>query len=419
VAANNFLTDDIILKSSLRLLVNETVMAPLVYRDHERRFGKVGDTISLELPYRTKTAEGPTLQVQPMVDRKTPFKINRHRHFGIEFTQKDRRLSIQQFTDRYLRSGITQMANEIDRSICLTLKSAFFSTGLPGTTPGNFLAFAGSGAFQTAVAVPNDGRRRAVLNPITCAVLSDQMKGLNNSKGLDKVVPKGYRSEVYDYSLHETQNLPVHTVGNYVGSTPQVNGANQTGNSLVTNGWAAGQTVLNAGDVFKVDSCYAINPQNYENSGYLQCFVAQADVVADGAGNAVIPLAPSINDGTLTMTNDQGEVVSLRAYQNVTNAPADGATISVIGASDTTYQQNYLFHREAIGFAMIDFELPETAVIKKRVRDPKSGMSMCMTGSYDVQNFRSIYRVDSLWGAHMIYPELALRLWGASPEQLA
>ena len=90
MAANNFLTDDIILKDALRLLVNETVMAPLVYRDHERRFGKVGDTISLELPYRTKSAEGPTLEIQPMVDRKTPFKINRHRHVGLEFTQKDR-----------------------------------------------------------------------------------------------------------------------------------------------------------------------------------------------------------------------------------------------------------------------------------------------------------------------------------------
>ena len=415
---NAFLTDDIILKQALRLLINNTVMAPLVYRDHERRFGKVGDTISLELPYRTKSAEGPVLQIQPMVDQKTPFRINRHRHFGVEFTQKDRRLSLQNFSDRYLRSGIVQIANEIDRSICMTLKNAFFSSGIPGTTPGNFLAFASSGAFQTAIAVPNDGRRRAVLNPITCAVLADQMKNLNSEKGLNKIVPMGYKGEVYDYSLHETQNLPTHTVGNYVGSTPQINGAGQTGSTLVTDGWAAGQTVMLAGDVFKVDSCYAVNPQNYENSGYLQCFVSQTDVVADGAGNATIQLAPAINDGTLTTTNEEGQTVSLRAYQNVTAAPADNATIQIVGESDTTYQQNYLFHREAIGFAMIDFELPETAVIKKRVRDPQSGMSMTMTGSYDINNFKSIYRIDGLWGAHMIYPELAMRMWGASPEAL-
>jgi len=416
---NKLLTDDIIIKSALRLLVNETVMAPLVYRDHERRFSsKVGDTISLELPYRTKTASGPVLEVQPMVDLKTPFRINRHEHFGIEYTQKDRTLSIQQFQDRYFRSGIVQMANVIDRSICMTLKNVFFSTGTPGVTPGNFLAFAASGAFQTDLAVPNDGRRRAVLNPSTCAVLSDQMKDLNNNKGLDRIVPNGYRGEVYDYTLHETQNLPTHTVGNYDGSTPQVNGANQTGSTLVTNGWAPGQTVLLAGDVFKIDGVFAVNPQNYENSGHLQCFVSQGDVIADVAGNATITVVPTINDGTLTTTNDEGQTVSLRAYQNVTNAPADGATISVIGNSDTTYQQNYLFHREAIGLAMVDFILPETATVKKRVRDARSGMSLALTGFFDGINYREVHRIDALWGAHIIYPELALRMWGASPETL-
>jgi len=419
MSANKLLTDDIILKSALRLLVNETVMAPLVYRDHERRFAsKVGDTISLELPYRTKTASGPVLEIQPMVDLKTPFRINRHEHFGVEYTMKDRTLSIQQFTDRYLRSGIVQMANVIDRSICMTLKNVFFSTGTPGVTPGNFLSFASSGAFQTALAVPNDGRRRAVLNPSTCAVLADQLKDLNSDKGLSGIVPNGYRGEVYKYSLHETQNLPTHTVGNYTGSTPVINGAGQTGNSLITNGWAPGQTVLLAGDVFKVDDVYAVNPQNYENSGYLQCFVCQSDVIADGGGNALIPIVPTLNDGTLTAQNDEGQTVSLRAYQNVTNAPADGATITVIGESDTTYQQNYLFHREAIGLAMVDFILPETATVKKRVRDNRSGMSLALTGFFDGINYREVHRIDALWGAHIIYPELALRMWGAQPETL-
>lgn len=416
--SNKFLTDDIIIKDALRLLINNCVMAPLVYRDYERRFGKVGDTISLEKPYRTKTAEGPILQLQPMVDEKVPFKINRHRHFGLDFSQKDRRLSIQMFRERYLRSGIVKLANDIDRSICLTLKNAFYSTGIPGVTPGNFLAFAGAGAYATDLAWPNDGRRRAVLNPATCAVLSDQLKDLNNPKGLNGIVPKGYKGDVYDWSLHETQNLPTHTVGNYVGSTPLVNGANQTGDQLITDGWAPGQTVLNAGDVLRIDGMFSINPQNYENTGHLMQVVVQNDVVSDGAGNAVIDIYPALNDGTLTTVNEQGQLISLAAYQNVSEAPADNAQIQVMGDSDQTYKQDFLFHREAIALAMIDFELPETAVVKKRVNDPQTGMSMMMTGDYDVQNFRSIYRIDVMWGVHMIYGDLAMRMWGASPESL-
>lgn len=416
--ANKYLTDDIILKNALRLLINNCVMAPLVYRDHEKRFGKVGDTISLEKPYRAKTAEGPVMQLQPMVDESVPFKIDRHRHFALEFSQKARRLDIQNFSERYLRTGIVKLANDIDRSICMTLKNAYYSTGIPGTTPGSFMAFAGAGAYATDLGWPNDGRRRAVINPSTCAVLSDQLKGLQNPKGLDGIVPKGYKGDVYDWSLHETQNLPAHTVGAYAGSTSLVAGAGQTGTSLDTDGWTASTQVLNQGDVIRIDGVYSVNPQNYESTGHLMQFVVQNDVVSTAGGLATIEIYPAINDGTLSTVNSQGETVSLSAYQNVTGAPANNATISVMGESDTTYKQDYLFHREAIGFAMIQFELPEAATIAKRVSDKQTGMSLTMTGSFDINNYRSAYRIDGLWGAHMIYGDLAMRQWGASPETL-
>ena len=79
MANNNFLTDDIIVKQALRLLKNNCVALPLVYREYEQKFGKVGDTIRLELPYRTLDAEGPTLQLQPMVDLNTTLTIDHPR----------------------------------------------------------------------------------------------------------------------------------------------------------------------------------------------------------------------------------------------------------------------------------------------------------------------------------------------------
>ena len=415
--SNKFLTDDIIVKEALRLLVNNCVTLSLVYRDYEKRFGKVGDTISLELPYRTKTAAGPVLQLQPLVDLSEPFKINNHEHFGLDFSQKARRLEIQNFSSRYLHSGMVQLGNVVDRSVLLTLRNVFFSTGIPGTTPGNYLAWATAGAYQTDLAVPNDGMRRAVVNPITCAVLSDQFKNLNNSKGLDTIVPKGYKGDVYDYSFHETQNLPTHTVGTYTGSTPLIDGASQTGTSIVTDGWAVSTKVLNAGDVIRIGGVHSVNPQNYETTGHLMQFVVQNDVTSTAGGAATI-VVNQINDGTLTTTNETGDVISLQAYQNVTNAPADNAAIEVMGQSGATYRQDYLFHKEAIALAMIDFELPETAVVAKRVRDPETGASMTLTGFFDGINYRQVYRIDVMWGVHLIYPELAMRMWGASPESL-
>jgi hypothetical protein len=71
------------------------------------------------------------------------------------------------------------------------------------------------------------------------------------------------------------QETPLGTVS----GTPLVNGASQTGTTLVTNGWGASETVLMAGDYFEVN-------------GELK--VATADVVSDGAGAATINFAPDL-----------------------------------------------------------------------------------------------------------------------------
>lgn len=409
---NVVLTDDIIVKEALRLLKNNLVMAPLVHRDLERRFAKVGDTISLKKPFRTKTAEGRVLQKQPMTDQTTPFAINRHRHFGLEVTQRDRTLSIEQFSERYLKSGIIQIANEIDRSLLLKAKEAWFSSGTPGTAI-SLKDFHLAKAYQGMVAVPEDGMRRCVLNPLDAAEISDAISNKYNEAMVKGAIQKGYMGPLAGYDLFESNNAPVHVVGAH-GGTPLVNGANQTGSEIVTDGWDTGVTgLLKAGDVITFDGVFSINPQSYESTGRLQHFVVQENVNSDGTGNATIKVSPAINDGTLTTTNKAGDTVSLAAYQNVTNAPAENAPITVLGDADTSYRQNFLFHRDALALAMVDLELPQSATVKARVRDPLSGLSLSMTGAYDITQHTEVTRIDAVWGADLIYGELAHRLWSA------
>jgi hypothetical protein len=407
---NRLLTDDIIVKEALRLLKNSLVTAPLVHRDLERRFGKVGDTISLQLPFRTKTAAGRVLQKQPMVDQTIPFEINRQQHFGLEVTMRDRTLSIEKFSERYLKSGIAQIANVIDRSILMQLKKAYFSSGTPGTAIGvrNFMF---AKAYMGNVAVPDDGMRRSILNMLDCAEISDDISTKYNEMMVKGAVQKGYLGPLSGFDHFESANMPTHTVGDH-GGTPLTNGADQTGSSLITDGWDTSTTgLLKEGDVFTIAGVYEINPQSYESTGRLQHFVVTADVNSDGAGNATIPISPSINDGTLTTVDGEGNTVSLKAYQNVSAAPADGAAITVLGAANTVYRQNFLFHRDACALAMVDLELPQSATVKSRVRDPDSGLSLCMTGAYDINEQSEITRIDAVWGTKLIYPELAHRLW--------
>jgi hypothetical protein len=408
---NVLLTDDVIAKEALRLLKNELVYARLVHRNLEQQFGKIGDTISIKLPFRTKTASGRTLVKQPMVDQTTTLKIDRQEHFGLEFNQIERRLAIQQFSERYLKSGISQLAHAVDRSIAETAaKQFFFGSGTPGTAV-NTDTFTDVAAYMQLVGVPMDGMVNAVLNPLDGASVQKDVKKFAHQGLVKRAIEASYLGPLSGMQAFSTAQQPMHTVGDYAGA-PLVNGASQTGSSLITDGWSASLTdALNVGDTFTIAGVYEVNPRTYETTGQLQRFVVTESVDTSAGGAATIKISPAINDGTLTTTDAEGNNVSLAAFQNVTNAPADNAAITVIGTAGTTYRQCVAFHRDAIALAVIDLDLPESAVVKKRVRDEQSGLSLAMTAAFDITDLTQIYRVDVLWGVKAIYPELGHRIY--------
>lgn len=63
------------------------------------------------------------------------------------------------------------------------------------------------------------------------------------------------------------------------GGTPLVEGASQSGSSLLTSGWSASETVLKAGDYFEVNGEFKM---------------AVADAVSDGTGDALVEFEPAL-----------------------------------------------------------------------------------------------------------------------------
>ena len=63
--------------------------------------------------------------------------------------------------------------------------------------------------------------------------------------------------------------------------TPLVNGASQTGRSLVTDGWNASIAIFKAGDFLKI-------------AGNDKVYMCTADVSSDGSGNATIAIEPAL-----------------------------------------------------------------------------------------------------------------------------
>lgn len=415
---NSLLTDDLIMKELLRRLENALVATRLVNRDTESRFGKghkIGDTINVKKPHRVKSAEGAKLVIQPTVDQLVPFRIDRRRHVGLQWSRQDRTLHINEFSDRFLAAPASELAHHLDYSIleCLVLNS-FNVTGTPGTGL-TYNALIDARADGTLLGVPNDGMLRFCLNPRDAAANRKALTQVDNEAMVKTAIEEHSLGRMAGVSGFETAQMPTHTVGVATG-TPKIVGDGQTGSTLSTDGWTNDTAgILRRGDVFTIDGVYSVNPATRQSTGMLQHFVVTADADSGAStGPATLQISPAINDGTLTALDGEGNTISLAAYQNVTAAPANDADITVIGVGGKTYRQNLLVHRDAVTLAVVDLDLPEEAPVAKRVRHDKSGLSLSMTAQYNINDDVSIRRIDVLWGVHMMYPELSRRVFGVS-----
>lgn len=411
---NRFLTDDIIANEALRLLVNNLCAAKTVHRNYKREFKAKGDTISIRKPFRVRSTAGRVLSKKPTVDENITLTIDQQHHVGLEFRVNDRTLDIKNFSEMYMKTPIETLANDVDYAVLGTYNGIFNTSGSAGTRPGAFIDFANMGAKMTTLGVPKDRRRRSVMPPFVVAELSDQVTTLQNASMVQNAWTEDYLGRVAGFETFESQNLPVHEVGAYAG-TPLIDGTITNGSSITTDGWSASVTgLLKAGDVITISGVNSVNPQNYSNTGMLMEFVVTADVDSDGTGSATIPISPALNDGTATITNSEGQTITLDAKQNVTALPLDNAPITVKGVAGGEYEQVMNYHQEGIALVVADMHIPETARVAKRVSDPKTGISLLMTADFDINEHTEIYRFDVLFGTKVIYPELCQRVYGAN-----
>ena len=282
-------------------------------------------------------------------------------------------------------------------------KNVYNLVGTAGTTPNALLTYLGARVKLQNEGVPAD-TYAAVINPIAQATIVDALKGLFNSQPeLAAQYKEGNMGMAAGFKWSMDQNVGVQTIG-ALGGTPLVNGASQSGSTLVTDGWtAAAATRLNVGDVFTIANVFAVNPQNRQSTGQLRQFVVTALGVSDGSGNMTISISPSIvgpNGTTATQ------------YQNVDSLPADNAALTIYGSANAVTPQNLVFHRDAFAFASADLDLPNGVDMARRVSSKQVGMSLRLVRAYDINSDRFPCRFDLLGGWATIRPEFACRVAG-------
>jgi hypothetical protein len=391
MSSQQLIVPSIISKESLVILENNLVAAGKVNRQFENQFVKIGSSLTVRKPNKFKVSSGPGLQVQDVAEPSTSITISNQKHVDFQFTSQDLTLTVEEFSERYLKPAMAELANQIDYDVLTNYNQVFNEVGTPGTVPNSFAALASVGQRMDEYAVPQDGRV-LILNPAAYWSMANALSALY-VKSVAEPALKGFLASIANFEIYMDQNIQNQTVGAYAGSGT-VNGAGQTGSSLVTQGWTGSiNGLLNVGDVFTIAGVFAINPRNRQSTGSLQNFTVTA-TTNSSAGAATLAIYPPI-----TVTGP---------YQTVSASPANGAAITVKGSASTGYAQNIGFVRDCFGLVTVPMELPQG--VDFAARDTYKNISLRVIRAYDINNDVFPCRIDVLYGTATFYPELGCRL---------
>jgi hypothetical protein len=415
--ANTLLTPQLITKEALMVLENNLAFSKAVDKGYSKEFGtdasvgqKIGSTLKVRMPVRYVGRTNAAIAVEGANETSVDVQLTTQAGVDISFSSQELTLSIDEFSDRFLKPAMANIANRIDYDGLQLYKKVYNSVGTPGTgfgalTGGAALKpYADAGVKLDNTATPRDENRNAVITSQNQADLVVGLSGLfNDTTDISKQYRDGTMGRTIGMKFSMDQNCGVQTVG-ALGGTPLVNGTVTNGTTtLPTRGWtAAAAARLNAGDVFTIAGVYAINPQSRQIvAGVLQQFVVTAAFSSLADGTGTVSISPALIG--LTAGNPT-------ANQTVNALPVDGAPITVVGAAGTVSPQSLVFHRDAFTLACADLEIPRGVDFAARKADRRTGVSVRIIRDYSITDDQFPCRLDVLYGWACLRPELACRV---------
>ena len=405
---NTLITPTWVTKDVAAGYVNFLVFAANLTKEYNGDFkvagAKVGDTINVRLPQRFTATHGQALQLQNIFDQTTPVTLNDQVNVAFAFSSAQLTTSVDDVRERYVNPAAQTLAGAADVSAYSTLwPYVYSSVGTPGVTPSATLTYLQAGGKLDDLSV--GGKRNATLDVAAAYTIANSASTLfNPTARISQIFRNGDMGGDKVLGIDEwrrSQSVQSRTTGTFTASTPLVNGANQTGSTININGWASGGTTLKRGDKFTIAGVYTVNPVTYSSTPRLQQFVITADT-ADAAGvTATLPISPSI------ITSGQ--------LQTVSNSPASGAVVTVLGATSptagtlaTTVSPQSLIYTKDFGvLASADLVMPDGGANSTRISDKEMGLSIRWVRQYQIGSDQNDSRFDILIGPAVLQARCA------------
>jgi len=337
-----------------------------------------------------------------------PITLTNQKNVAFGYSSAQATAELDMIRQRYVQPGAEALANACEvLAFNQVYKDIYSAVGTPGVTPNATLTYLQAQTKLTDLATPLRGRC-AVLDPLAMQTIANTSAVLFN--------PASVIGENYEEGMFGRRQLgidkwfqdpvrPTHTTGTFTACTPTVNGASQTGATLITQAWASGATTLNKGDIFTIANVNSVNPLSYQGTGRLQQFVVTA-TISDTSGAITVAISPSI--------------ITSGGLQTVDSSPANSAAITVVGATSatngtlatTTSPQSFVYHPDAFTFVMADLIKPGAGATATEVKSKELGIMIRMVEQYQIGTDQNPTRLDVLIGAATLQARLAARVFG-------
>ena len=392
--ANTYLTPSMITREALRVLHQKLNFIGSINREYDASFAnegaKIGNTLRIRLPAQYTVQDGPNFVQQDYVEQQTSLTVSSQKHVGLSFTTADLTLSLDDFSRRVVEPAAAVLAARMEADAFSMYKDVYNQVN-GQTAAQTFRNVLLGGKLLDDNLAPPDGNRMVRLNTLDNVDLVDSLKGLfQDSTQISRQYKDGVMGRTAGFEFAQNTLLPRHTNGARVATTYLVNGANQTGSSLVVD---TGTGAMNKGDVFTIANVFRVHPETKETTAVEQQFVVTADYVG-GAGT--VSISPAIMPA------------SFGGQQNVNVPPADNAQLTFVGAASTSYGLSLAYHKDAFTFATADLVMPRG--VDMAAREVMDGISMRLVRDYNIGTDQIACRLDVLYGYKAVRPQLAGRL---------
>jgi len=382
--ANTWLEPDIVAQEALVLLQSNLVATRLFSRRYESDLNsaaKVGDTVRVRRRGQGAVQEfvqGTQPTISDISESSLSLTLEKHFDATVRITDRERTLSIVDFSQQVLAPFVVEMGERID-SYALTkvreLPTPHKDTA--GGLPNSIAEMALVDKAMNDLKIPLSPRYQIASTEYKATLLGVDSFTEVDKSGASSALRQAQIGEIMGINTFMSQNVvtSTHTAGTV---TPA------NANAPVTAEGVLGATSLTlttgAGDNVEINAGDLIDVAGY---GYVRA-AADANVGAS-------------TTGTLTISEP------LRA------AVTAGAAITIFGDSGTYQSHGAAFHPDAFAFISAPLDLPIGAEASY-IQDPATGLSIRAVFDYDRDQKSDVLSLDILVGAAMVDGRLGVQV---------